>query len=690
MASAAPEIPTCVNPDCVLEGDAFDLFGRLSPESVDLVITSPPYWGHREYGLSHNWALFNDIPKVRVLGESTKGYEWYRSKSGVLGLEPYPEWYIRHLVEILGKAEPVLRANGSLWVNLGDTYFARWSSIRDSGRQGLSDLDRQRRKTPMGGFRQEKQLLLIPARFAVEMQQAGWILRNDLIWYKPNATPRPEGDRLKLSHEHFFHFVKKPTEGRPAYYYEPAYAETRHNDVVTVAVAPGEDGHTATFPRALILPRILTSSPPDGVVLDPFCGTGRALEVAKEVGRKVLGFELQASYADAAQRKILSMTKQKSGSGSAQGADKGNFISEWFGQRIYPAVRADVSAMTGKKSEHCPFLTSILRQQTRCVKNENSLGVCTISSNSNGIRQDWLACPYRVIDSRIVRRSCQLIFNLSDAEINPLPASLLRDDGVRGGLEQKLRSGETVYVFFQDKLGGEISVIGTAQSPEISFDVTLAELSFQDGEFMVSRYGALELQTMDFHGSYAHAVKNLRDALRLHRDGFPEALSQNLQWAGEKIEGPNIANVFKRTFYQIMVKFQLSGQGAAAGTVLALPNAVWESWQPFLGRPEVVTSEGDVDVMKAHGGDLPSEHNAYICIFDLDAHHKDSISPVKVERFIKLSADTLAHYAFKVVPQAMLTSIQSTDSILARIRVRLGEFWPGFGVAPRDGRKPKQ
>ena len=198
MATATPDSRSFVDPDCILTGDAFDLFAKIAPESVDLVITSPPYWGHREYGLSHNWKLFNDIPKVRVLGASTKGFEWYRSKGGILGLEPYPEWYVAHLVEILRRAEPILKPAGSLWVNLGDTYFARWSSIRESGRQGLSDLDRQRRKTPMGGFRQEKQLLLIPARFAVEMQQAGWILRNDLIWYKPNATPRPEGDRLKL------------------------------------------------------------------------------------------------------------------------------------------------------------------------------------------------------------------------------------------------------------------------------------------------------------------------------------------------------------------------------------------------------------------------------------------------------------------------------------------------------------
>jgi DNA modification methylase len=690
MATAVPPSRTFLPLDTILQGDAFDLVGDLPADSIDLVITSPPYWGHREYGLSHNWGLFNDIPKVRALGEATRGYAWYRSQGGVLGLEPYPEWYVSHLVEIFLRAEPVLKSSGSLWVNLGDTYFARWASIRETGRQGLSDLERQRRKTPMGGFRQEKQLLLVPARFAIGMQEAGWILRNDVIWYKPNATPRPEGDRLKSSHEHFFHFVKKPVEGRATYYYDPAYAETRQNDVVTVASAPGEEGHTATFPKALVLPRILTSSPPEGVVLDPFCGTGRALEVARELGRKIIGFDLQPNYVELAERKLISMAKKKDGSGSASTANKGNSISEWFGQRIYPAVRLEVDAVTGKRAEQCPFLSAILRQQTRCVKNDNSLGVCTISSNSNGTRQDWLACPYRVIDSRIVRRSCQLIFGLDDREVNPLPASLLKDSEVRSDLEGQLRAGNKAYIFFQDKLGGEISVIGTAQSPEISFDVTLAELVFHDGEFSVTRYGTLELQTMDFHGSYARAVDNLRDALRLHREGFPDALSQNLQWAGERIEGPNIANVFKRTFYQIMLKFQLSGQGAAAGTVLALPKAVWDSWQPFLGRPEVLAFENDLDIMKAHGGEPPSEHNAYICVFDLDAHHKDPISPVRVEQFIKVSTDTLAHYAFKVVPQAMLTSIQSTDSILARIRGRLIEFWPGFVAGPPRSTRRRQ
>lgn len=295
----------------VEHGGAFDLFETLAPASVDLIITSPPYWGHREYGLGHNWAYFNDIPSVRAIGALTKGYRWYRQRKGVLGLEPYPEWYVSHLAEILDKAADCLKPTGSMWINVGDTYFARWSSVRDTGRQGLSDAGRYRRKTPLGEFRQEKQLLLIPARFAIEMQRRGWILRNDLIWYKPNATPRPEGDRLKLAHEHFFHFVKKPSQGRPTYYFDSKQAEERSNDVVILNAAPGENGHSATFPRQLIAPRVLTCCPENGTVLDPFCGTGRALEVAIQLRRKGVGFELQEKYADSARTKLDAWLKRK-------------------------------------------------------------------------------------------------------------------------------------------------------------------------------------------------------------------------------------------------------------------------------------------------------------------------------------------------------------------------------------------
>jgi len=289
----------------ILLGDAFDLVDRFPGESVDLVITSPPYWGQRSYELQHNWELFNDIPKVRSLSQVTRGYDWYRGLGGVLGLEPYPEWYVVHLTEILNKLLRVLKPTGSFWLNLGDTYFARWSSIRDTGRQGLADEYRQRRKTPMGGIRQEKQLLLLPSRMAVSLQESGWILRNDLIWHKPNVTPRPEGDRLKLSHEHFFHFVRRAKVGRAKYYYKASQAEKSQNDVIAVNSAPGEADHTATFPAAVIAPRIVSSCPPGGLVLDPFCGTGRALEVAISLGRKAIGIELQEKFSRAAQLKLF-------------------------------------------------------------------------------------------------------------------------------------------------------------------------------------------------------------------------------------------------------------------------------------------------------------------------------------------------------------------------------------------------
>jgi site-specific DNA-methyltransferase (adenine-specific) len=191
-----------------------------------------------------------------------------------------------------------------MWINLGDTYFARWASIREGGRQGLGTEERMRRKTPLGDVRQEKQLLLIPSRFAIAMQELGWILRNDVIWHKPNAVPRPEGDRLRNTHEHFFHFVKKPSSGRASYYYDLSAVEPGASDVVVVNVRPGEDGHSATFPYDLVEPRIRSSSPPGGVVLDPFCGTGRALEVAQELGRSVIGFDAQKRFAELTDSKL--------------------------------------------------------------------------------------------------------------------------------------------------------------------------------------------------------------------------------------------------------------------------------------------------------------------------------------------------------------------------------------------------
>lgn len=293
----------------LLEGDAFSLIRELPPNSIDLIITSPPYWGHRTYSGAHNWETYSEW--LRESGDATAipPYGWYLAHGGLLGLEPTPDWYVAHLAEFFQLAKKTLKPSGSVWVNVGDTYFARWSSIRDRGRQGLGDNPRDRRRVPMGGYRQEKQLLLIPARFAIEMQENRWILRNDLIWYKPNVPPRPEKDRLRLAHEHFFHFVHRPKEGRARYYYDLAQAEPTANDVVTCNVRAGRDNHSATFPEDLITPRILSSSPPGGTVLDPFAGTGRALSVAVRHGRNAVGFEVSPDYARAA-RKQLGMTDE--------------------------------------------------------------------------------------------------------------------------------------------------------------------------------------------------------------------------------------------------------------------------------------------------------------------------------------------------------------------------------------------
>lgn len=285
-------------------GDAFDLLPELPPESVDLLLTSPPYWGLRDYEKEHNWEILEEWEAEGHEMEEAPPFEWYRAHGGMLGLEPLPEWYVSNLVGILERARPALKQTGSLWLNIGDTYFARWSSIRPNGRQGLGGDDRLRRKTPMGGFRQEKQLLLIPSRVAIALQDKRWILRNDLIWYKPNVPPRPFKDRLGLTHEHLFHFVKRPKEGRATYYYDFSALGDETHDVTEVNVQPGRDGHSAMFPERLIVPRILSSCPEGGTVLDPFAGAGTTLVAAVNNGRKAIGFDVNKRFLQAAEKSL--------------------------------------------------------------------------------------------------------------------------------------------------------------------------------------------------------------------------------------------------------------------------------------------------------------------------------------------------------------------------------------------------
>jgi len=287
----------------ILQGDAFDLIDQIPPQSVDLILTSPPYWGLRSYGLDHDDTVVEKWEAAGCSTDRVPPYDWYRTSGGQLGREAFPHWYAEHLVEFFAKAAKVLKTSGNVWLNLGDTYFARWSSIRDDGRQGLIE-NRLRRRTPSGGYLHDKQLLLIPARCAIALQDHGWILRNDLIWAKPHPLPRPEKDRLRLSHEHWFHFVRRNSGNRPRYYYDIEACEPGNRDVVTVNTLSHKNGHSAAFPGELIQPRILSSCPPGGLVLDPFSGTGTVVTEALRLGRRAIGFEKNVKYAEDAARCI--------------------------------------------------------------------------------------------------------------------------------------------------------------------------------------------------------------------------------------------------------------------------------------------------------------------------------------------------------------------------------------------------
>lgn len=331
---------------------------------------------------------------------------------------------------------------------------------------------------------------------------------------------------------------------------------------------------------------------------------------------------------------------------------RGNFVSEWFGHRLHPTVTETPESLADQQSKRCPFLSRALNKSTECVKSEAAKGICTISSSSNGPRQDWLVCPFRALDFGLLEDATRRLFAVAEgASLVIVPAPTLATEDVRESVLRTLRSGGRAIVFLQSKLGGEVSLSPTARSPEVSFDTTLVEVVERDGVLDVGKYGILEIQTMDFHGSYKSAVKNLTDALRLHGDQFHAMVRANEgRWISERIEGPNIANVFKRTFYQMMLKFQIGAHPSSAGCVLALPAAVWDSWQRHLGGPELAPRPDGSFLLSRpqalHGDHVPG----WILVFDLDARNPVTPNPIIVQKAVATDADSVAHYAVKVAP----------------------------------------
>lgn len=282
-------------------GDCRATMARLAAEGVQVqtVVTSPPYWGLRNYNID-----------------------------GQLGLEETPEEYVDNMVDVFNHVWNLLRDDGTLWLNLGDSYYnyrpgkqARQGENSIAGRE-VAEVDSGKRSRKIIGLK-EKDLVGIPWRVAFALQAAGWYLRMDIVWAKPNPMPESVKDRCTRSHEYVFHLSKKPN-----YYYdaaaisEPAiYAgddrgartdnrrgtecnamngktgERRNKrSVWDVSTVPYSGAHFATFPPELIEPCILAGAPPGGIVLDPFFGSGTTGQVAQRLGRQWIGCELNPEY----------------------------------------------------------------------------------------------------------------------------------------------------------------------------------------------------------------------------------------------------------------------------------------------------------------------------------------------------------------------------------------------------------
>jgi site-specific DNA-methyltransferase (cytosine-N4-specific) len=271
------------------KGDAAQVISLMDDESVDCIVTSPPYYGLRDY---------------RVEGQ--------------LGLEEYPQTYIDNLIKVFSEAHRVLKPTGSLWVNIGDTY---WNGKGKS--QGVDNKQKHRTrflrpqdKTGKGPWCAPKQLLLLPHRFAIAMQNTGWIVRNDNVWYKPAPMPDPVADRCATSHEYVFHFVKQ----RKYYFNATAVAVPSNGSQTTkppasvwiIPTTPSKKNHMAVFPEKLVCLPILATCPHNGVLLDPFCGSGTALAVAVSQARgiKAMGIDISDKALKEAERLIWPSEKK--------------------------------------------------------------------------------------------------------------------------------------------------------------------------------------------------------------------------------------------------------------------------------------------------------------------------------------------------------------------------------------------
>ena len=306
-------------------GEVLNILKRLPDENIDCVITSPPYWALRDYGVE-----------------------------GQIGLEPTFQEYLETLWRILDEVYRILKPTGTLWVNLGDTYGG--SGAGTTKNANIEEYKKKAKESyilPNGkgvsaklrGTKYQKCLLMIPERFAIGMIERGWILRNQIIWHKPNAMPQSVKDRFTVDFEKILFFVKQRkyyfeqqletsvdpeshTGIRPqkTHKYESGkYSLSPHNftkmagkkypkrnkrTVWSITTKPFKDAHFAVFPPEIPETCIKAGCPEGGIVMDIFMGSGTTAVVAERLGRKWIGIELNPDYCKIAKRRIEEVVRQ--------------------------------------------------------------------------------------------------------------------------------------------------------------------------------------------------------------------------------------------------------------------------------------------------------------------------------------------------------------------------------------------
>jgi DNA modification methylase len=270
IISTLEDVPSPVDRNLVLVGDALAFLRRLPDQFVRTCVTSPPYWGLRDYDFSAQ-----------------------------IGAETELADYLSKLTEVFAEVHRVLTDDGTFWLNIGDSYTSGNRTWRDGDKKNPARSMTYRPPTPPG--LKPKDLIGVPWRLAFALQDAGWYLRSDIIWHKPNCQPESVKDRPTRSHEYLFLFSKSEK-----YYYDHQSIQEMANgsgktrnrrSVWSINTEAFPGAHFATFPVALVEPCILAGSEPGDFVLDPFLGSGTVAQVATLAKRRFIGIEIKPDYA---------------------------------------------------------------------------------------------------------------------------------------------------------------------------------------------------------------------------------------------------------------------------------------------------------------------------------------------------------------------------------------------------------